>query len=272
MTDYNVLANGDLFPIQPGMEAASISYVEKVVEWNPITQNAAIFYQLQTKEKNNQKTWLVPDGCMDFVFCCSPTKSSATILGKKFKSRCIEMECGSTYFGVRPFSEHGLMINGISMKEIANDVIPFLEMFPDEDIVETITQAESFEQRISSFRTYIKKKINEQEAKIDLGHYCFLQICASKGTLKMEGLVEKSGYSDRYLRKKFEESFGIPPKKFGQIVMFQNSLNKLMKQKNSKLDIVFENGYYDQAHLNHQFKKLVNVPPSEFKNIICGIS
>lgn len=269
MADYNISVNGDLFPLQPGFEAASASYVEHISEWNPFTQNAAIFYQFRTSKNVGHKTWMVPDGCMDFLFRCSSTKPSAVIYGKKHKSSVITLESDMTYFGFRPMSEHGLKIDEFSMREIANGVVPFLEVFPDEYIIETIVNTHDFEERILSFKKYIKNKINELDVKVNLGFYCFSQICASKGTLKIEELARKSGYTERYIRRKFEESFGIPPKKFGQIVMFQNSLNMLLKKGRSELDIVFENGYYDQAHMVHHFQKLVNVPPNQVINRLC---
>lgn len=270
MADYNVAVNGDLFPLQPGLEAVCASYVERVVEWNPITQNAAIFYQLQTKENDSgHKTWMVPDGCMDFLFSCSSSKPSAVIYGKKHKSTFITLEGGAIYFGFRPMSEHGLKVDKFSMGEIANGAISFLDVFHDNYIIEMISNANDFEKRIRKFKEYIKSKITEQDLKINLAHYCFSQLCASKGTLKIEELARKSGYTERYIRRKFEESFGISPKKFGQIVMFQNSLNMLLKKKRSELDIVFENGYYDQAHMIHRFKKLVNFSPNEVRRMLC---
>jgi AraC-like DNA-binding protein len=268
MRDYNVAINGDLFPIQPGFEAAVSSYVERVVEWNPITQNAAIFYQFQTGDTLGQKIRVVPDGCLDFLFCCSSIKPSAIIYGKKIKSGFISLESGCSYFGFRPMSEFGLKPKDFSMKEIVNDEIPFLKVFADEYIIETLIEAESFEQRIRTFRKYLQNKLIDQDLKINLGHYCFSQICASKGKIKIEELARKSGYSERYMRKKYEEEYGISPKKFGKIVMFQNSLNMLMKKKYSKLDMVFENGYYDQSHLIHNFKKLTDFAPNEFKDLI----
>jgi AraC-like DNA-binding protein len=268
--DYNVSINGDLFPIQPGFEAAVSSYVERVVEWNPITQNAAIFYQFQTRDDFEQKIRVVPDGCLDFVFCCSPIRPSAIIYGKKLKSRLITLESGCNFFGFRPMSEQGLKPKDFSMIEIVNDEIPFLKAFPDEYIIETLIKAESFEQRIRIFKKYLQNKLIDKDFKKNLGHYCFSQICASKGTIKIEDLARRTGYSERYMRKKYEDEYGVSPKKFGQIVMFQNSLNMLMKKNHSKLDIVFENGYYDQSHLIHHFKKLADVAPNEFKNMIDG--
>lgn len=269
MVDYNVAVNGDLFPLQPGLEAACTSYVERVVEWNPITQNAAIFYQLQTKENvTGHKTWIVPDGCMDFLFSCSSSKPSTVIYGKKHTSSFITLESDTTYFGFRPMSEHGLRINEFSMSEIADSAVPFLDVFRDDYIIEAISNANSFDQRIREFKEYIKNKLNDQDYKINLAHYCFSQICANKGTIRIEELARRTGYTVRYIRRKFEESFGIPPKKFGQIVMFQNSLNMLLKKERSELDIVFENGYYDQAHMIHHFKKLVNVSPKEVRSMM----
>jgi len=269
---YNVAINGEMFPVQPGFEAAVNSYVEKIVEWNPITQNAAIFYQFTTKQMEGQYIQILPDGCMDMLFCCSAEKPAAIIYGKKVSSKSIALERGCTYFGFRPMSVDGLKQNAFSMKEIVNDEISFSEVFSDNGLIERLTQAAIFEKRINEFKQYLKNHFVDQDFKMNLSYYCFLQICRSQGNIKIEQIARNSGYSERYLRKKYEEIYGISPKKFAQIVMFQGSLNKIIKNNISKMDIVYENGYYDQSHLIHQFKKFTTTAPTEFIRLIDRMS
>jgi len=265
---YNVAINGEMFPIQPGFEAAVDSYVEKIVEWNPITQNAAIFYQFTTKHQGGKNIQLFPDGCMDILFCCSAEKPAAIIYGKKISSKLISLDRGCTYFGFRPMSVEGLKQNAFSMKEVVNDEISFTEAFSANGLIEKLTQKVNFEQKVIDLKQFLQKHLVDRDFKMNLSYYCFLQICKSQGNIKIEQIARSSGYSERYLRKKYEEVYGLSPKKFAQIVMFQNSLNKMIKNDVSKMDIVYDNGYYDQSHLIHQFKKFTTTAPTEFIRLI----
>lgn len=84
----------------------------------------------------------------------------------------------------------------------------------------------------------------------------------------MDQLAQETGYSLRYLRKKFDDYIGLSPKLFSEIIRFQNSLNMIIsKDIFNWWDIVSENGYYDQAHFINQFRKFSHLTPAKFKEI-----
>jgi len=73
------------------------------------------------------------------------------------------------------------------------------------------------------------------------------------------------GYSERHLRRKFQQWTGWSPKKMSAILRLQRLL-KLQKQKRfyNLTQLALASGYYDQAHFNRDFKQIVGTTPSQF--------
>ena len=77
-----------------------------------------------------------------------------------------------------------------------------------------------------------------------------------------------TGYSQRQLRRKFQQWTGWTPQKMSAVLRLQKFL-KLYKQKNfaSLTQLALASGYYDQAHFNRDFKQIVGTAPSHFFTI-----
>ncbi|MCM3763143.1 AraC family transcriptional regulator [Alkalihalobacillus oceani] len=229
-----------------------------------------MFYQYKTGSHSTESLSIVPDGCFDVLFCCNPLVPSAVVWTSslkysKHKQSNFYINC--EYFGVRFFPEQNLLKLNYSMKEILNKQIPLCDAVSfDERIIERIAAATSFEERIRFFKKHMK--VSRVDAKYDQNiiNFTLHEIYSSKRQLNIKRLSEQSGYSDRYLRKKFEEYIGFSPKQFSQIVKFQSAMKKILLSENFVLsEIVHENGYYDQSHLIKDFKKYSNLPPCQFK-------
>ncbi|MGI5901810.1 MAG: hypothetical protein ACOX7U_04980 [Desulfitobacteriia bacterium] len=104
MTGYTVLINGDQVPLQPVIKLRNDYYFEKVKEWNKINQNAAVFYQFKVNKNSSGVIRIIPDGCVEILFCCHPTNPTATFYGKRTKNAFLHLKPGYEYFGFRPFS------------------------------------------------------------------------------------------------------------------------------------------------------------------------
>ena len=88
----------------------------------------------------------------------------------------------------------------------------------------------------------------------------------ASSTLELKSIAQRLGFSDRYLRRIFEEHVGISPKTYLKIMRFQRSL-ALMESNESYTAIAFKCGYFDQAHLNKEFKNYTGVSPAAYHHI-----
>ncbi|MEO6356868.1 MAG: DUF6597 domain-containing transcriptional factor [Ferruginibacter sp.] len=87
-----------------------------------------------------------------------------------------------------------------------------------------------------------------------------------KGLISMPQLVKLTGYTERHIERKFQESVGIAPKKFAGIVKLHHFLKLLKEQSNEEnfAGLAYAAGYADQSHLIKEFRKYTGVTPTQY--------
>ena len=254
-----------MVPSQPGLVFGKAYYVQKQKECNQVTKTDAVFYQFRLDKKNSTEVQMVPDACMDILFCCDPKNPRATLYGKRLENKTITLEPGFDYFGFRPYSERGIKKLNSNLIDLCDGEAPLNEVIHDSDIIEKIHLGKSFEERINIFDDFAQKYIIDNGKITDFTNYVYRAICYSRGNMRMEDITSYTGYSERYVRKKFKEFYGIAPKRFSSIIRFQNSLQMLLNFNKCEFsDVVYDSGFYDQAHFIREFKKFAATTPSSF--------
>lgn len=90
-----------------------------------------------------------------------------------------------------------------------------------------------------------------------------------KGILTIDEIVQKSGYSSRYIEKIFKNEMGLTPKKYANIMRFQGALDFIDRNPDVNIsDVATDFGYYDQPAFVRDFKKCTGLTPSDYKKII----
>ncbi|WP_027416720.1 helix-turn-helix domain-containing protein [Aneurinibacillus terranovensis] len=268
MTNFIKLNERYYFPSQPEIQISTSSYEESKPMDSPMSKDIALFYQFKTNKDSLTSLSLIPDGCFDILFCCSPKNPSAFLWTSPFQRRKqpnFQNDCD--YFGVRFFPEQGAIKLNYSMRELLDKQIPLFDvMSADSFIVEVIATGMSFGERIELFKKFMKRIHFDVGYDQKIVDYAIQKIYSSNGMLNISQLSKYMGYSEQYIRRKFEEYIGFSPKQFCQIVRFQNSLDRFLQIDGSDLlDIIHENGYYDQAHFIRGFKKMINLTPKQYK-------
>lgn len=254
-----------LVPSQPGLILGKAYYIQKQKECNQVTKTDAVFYQFRLDKQTSTEVQMVPDACMDILFCLDPKKPRATFYGKRLESKKITLEPGFEYFGFRPYSERGIKKLNKKIIDLCGNEAPLNEVINSSDIVEKIYLGKSFEDRINIFDEFAQKYIIDNEKITDFTNYVYRAICYSRGNISMDEITDYTGYSERYVRKKFKEFYGIAPKRFSRIIRFQNSLQMLLNFNNCEFsDVVYDSGFYDQAHFIREFKNFSGTTPSNF--------
>lgn len=78
-------------------------------------------------------------------------------------------------------------------------------------------------------------------------------------------LAERTGLSDRQLRRRFEAAIGYGPKTFQRIARFRRWLDLAQATPHEErrlVDLAAEAGYADQAHLTREVTRLAGDPPT----------
>uniref|UniRef100_A0A942YDM6 AraC family transcriptional regulator n=1 Tax=Neobacillus citreus TaxID=2833578 RepID=A0A942YDM6_9BACI len=254
------------FPSQPEIQYKMDHYIEQ----KKLGSDIALYYQFKTQKASVNSFSLIPDGSIDLLFCCSPENYSTFLwTSPHYRSEQLDFLEGCEYFGVRLFPEQKIFTFNYSMRDLLGKKIPLEDVMPiDSSLMEQIFIGKSFNERVYFFEKFIEK-LNTEKDDTSLIEYCIKKIYLSKGTIKVSQLSVDTGYSDRFLRKKFEEYIGFSPKQFSEIVRFQNSLALIFENdRYNSLDIVYENGYHDHTHFIKGFKKFTQLTPTQFlKNL-----
>lgn len=257
------------FPSQPEIQKTTNDYQEIKLKKSSKNSSLALFYQFKTNKDSVRLISLIPDGCFDILFCCSPRHPSAILwtsplLRRKqpnFLADCV-------YFGVRFYPEQGLFKLKGPMKELLDRQIPLFDVLAlERSLVERIGTAESFQERIRIFEQDLNLARDDLELDQKIVTYSIEKIYLSGGNLNLSELSGEVGYTLQYIRKKFEKYIGFSPKQFCQVVKFQNSLDRILGVSDGDFDfadITLESGFYDQPHFIRGFKKFASLTPKQY--------
>ena len=96
-------------------------------------------------------------------------------------------------------------------------------------------------------------------------HVPLAQLDASRGTIPIAALRERTGLSKARLVETFRDQVGLPPKLYGRVVRFRQALALLQRAGSTRLtDVALDACFYDQPHMNAEFRALAGVTPREF--------
>lgn len=89
-------------------------------------------------------------------------------------------------------------------------------------------------------------------------------IIQNHGLISMSQLVKHTGYTERHLERKFNESIGLSPKRFGSIIRLHHFLRILKTCTGDLTQMGYDAGYFDQSHLIREFKKYTGMTPKRY--------
>lgn len=254
--------------IQPYIAMSASKYYKNVVNTNGISH----FYQFTKDNTHHQQVLAVPDGCIDIFFSFRDQQPYAEIIGSVLKPTFILDGKASDYFGVRFHPGGGYKFKDAKIEDIISHVCDFTELMDVEGLVEQIVTSNNFSDKMHLFTTHFQKHLYQQSIDLNplpLKDFMLSKVMASNGQIRVSELAVATGYSERYVNKKFNELFGISPKMFCKIVRFQHILNQLKVQSNtlnadSLTQLATDAGYYDQAHMCKDFNEFSEQSPSQY--------
>jgi len=261
------------FPHQPLFKNLN-GYVE-IINNSHLINNIALYYKFKMDEMNLEHIFVVPDGCIDIIFCCDKKNPTAHICGSVIKGKKVRLKTifhlpnktSSEFFGVRFFPGCANDFLRHPLKDFTDKEIPLTEAVENSwSLIDCIASQNNFNIQIEFFRDFLNRLYqNDTDSKI--AKYFIYNIIKNNGIDKIDDLAKKFGYSTRYICKIFEKYIGISPKLFSRVVRFQKSIEILSKYDQSRLgDLALELGYYDQSHFIREFKEFCWLTPYQIAN------
>jgi len=165
----------------------------------------------------------------------------------------------------KPCAAYALLLKPMNL--ISNKIIPAEDMeIPGftslHSEFEKNTDPEKIEKIVND---YLKAHIKPKEFDRPRIFNVLQKIQNQKSKAGLPELAEEAGVSTKHLNTLFDKFIGLSPKKFGNILRFNELLQEITKQQNNDWKVISKKfGYYDQSHFIHDFKKFTGLTPSEF--------
>lgn len=254
-------------PCQPGYKQAGAHYIQLDYSGDCKLGN----YISEVFEVQHPKTdaiHIIPDGCNDIVITCngetvtgwlSPSIQAAS----KFHFGKVEWILGVRFL---PGATYAMFHNNTDYdREHVTDIkllFPEFEPFRDK-----LFQSRSFVKRYELFNDFLMERITEHDGVENILRFCIDQLIASRGTVSVEELSQKVGYSDRYIRRLFANHVGHSPKELGNIIRMQCAINYIWENPTTASlgEIASLFGFSDQSHMNREFQKFLGLTSGTIK-------
>jgi AraC-like DNA-binding protein len=132
--------------------------------------------------------------------------------------------------------------------------------------------ASSVELKLQLLQNFLLKRL-EIAAPDPIYDYCIDRISYTRGMITIAKLEKETGYSSRWLQRKFSEHLGTSPKNLAEIVRFKQ-FYKAYANGDQPHDLKqhIYHYYYDQSHFLRAFKRFTGTTPTELQNSLNELS
>jgi AraC-like DNA-binding protein len=110
--------------------------------------------------------------------------------------------------------------------------------------------------------------------------HAWVSLLRTGGNCGVASLAAQTGWSERYLRKRFLAEIGLAPKAAGRVIRFHRAKRELARRaaagrRLELAELAASCGFFDQAHLDREFRLISGCSPTvwlteEFRNIQAG--
>lgn len=156
----------------------------------------------------------------------------------------------------------------LAFAEIKNQIIelPDLAGRNATTVQRNLAEVETLEEKVQVLEHFLIKQL-AAAVPDPIYDYCINRISDTKGLIKVAQLEKETGYTSRWLNRKFSEHLGTSPKNLVEIVKFKqfyevySATGKLQSLK----DHIYSR-YHDQSHFLRAFKRFTGFTPTELQN------
>ncbi|MGN6567656.1 MAG: DUF6597 domain-containing transcriptional factor [Flavipsychrobacter sp.] len=158
--------------------------------------------------------------------------------------------------------------------DVKNQIITLRDLIGKraEELRVQLAEAGSVALRIQLLQNFLIKHLEDSEPD-QIYDYCIKRILSSNGHVSVAQLEKETGYSARWLHRKFAENLGTGAKNFSEIIRFKQfyqvyssgaSLESLKSE-------IYEH-YYDQSHFIRAFKRFTGTTLTELQSSMNELS
>lgn len=132
-------------------------------------------------------------------------------------------------------------------------------------VIDDLRAAPGLAARVSIVEQFLVERLHQFKKNESKTDEALKLIRQSKGTLSIEEVCGKTGFTRKQLERKFTRLAGMTPKVFSRVCRFLNICHHLDEYRGKSLtELAYECGYYDQSHFINEFKEFSGFTPKEF--------
>jgi AraC-like DNA-binding protein len=155
---------------------------------------------------------------------------------------------------------------GIDMTSLVNEGIAARDVLGKRAslLSDAVRSAPDFPSRVAAAERWFGNILDGTGPEDGIDHTSRL-LLATRGRVRIDSLIERSGLSARHFQRRFTARVGLSPKLYARTSRFDAALIAHRDAPaRSWTEIVHEAGYFDQAHFVRECHALVGVAPSQF--------
>ncbi len=153
-------------------------------------------------------------------------------------------------------------ILGVPASEIASRVVDLESLLPGVAGVLERTWDRPCAERIAAVEGLLEP--NEGRVAPELAE-AWRALERSNGTVTIDGLARRIGWSRRHLTERFTREFGIGPKELVRVIRFERARAMMSRPRRFPLArIAVDCGYSDQAHFTREWQRLSGSSPTSW--------
>jgi len=156
----------------------------------------------------------------------------------------------------------------LSYVEVKNQIVELTDLIGNsaKELQSQLVEANSRTLKLQLLQNFLIKRLEKTVAD-PIYDYCIARILGAGGLLTVGQLEKATGYSARWLHRKFSEHLGTGAKNLSEIVRFKqfyHAYSTGVKLQNLK-DHIYH-CYHDQSHFIRAFKRFTGSTPTELQN------
>lgn len=177
-----------------------------------------------------------------------------------------DMQTGTIIIEFNPLGAYRLF--RLSYAEVQNQIVEMAGLIGNsaEELQSQLAEANALNLKLLLLQNFLIERL-EKAVPDPIYDYCINRISDSKGLISVAQLQKETGYSSRWLNKKFLEHLGTGPKNLSEIVRFKQfyQVYSTGAHLQGLKDHIY-NYYYDQSHFLRAFKRFTGTTPTELEN------
>lgn len=215
---------------------------------------------------NNILIKAIPDGCVDLQIVGYQGKTKVYLSGSHMLGTDAYIMKYDRVFGVKfqPGTEISVLRKKkVALEELVGNRYEITDMFERDYLVHSFRKQAGFQELLDCFKKSAFSLIfGERDYMIS---YLLKEVEKEKGNLNITELIEKTGYSQRYVNRVCRDKMGFSLKKYAGIIRMQYALDVMRENPEGELYHLL--GYYDRAHFVHDFKNFTLITPKKYQEL-----